>query len=145
MILTYLFPGNVHLKNFTPLMYDETGNGLFHPVRIEGLEPPRLTAQDPKSCAATNYAISASVSLFWTCAFRCRGFVLMAVDYPISNGAKLIIEEMKNEWRLKWKLIELQRRFSLQIFSVANFNKLTNKLRKIFSLWKLHGFIKKGH
>jgi hypothetical protein len=28
-------------------------------VRIEGLEPPRLTALDPKSSAAANYAISA--------------------------------------------------------------------------------------
>ncbi len=28
-------------------------------VRIEGLEPPRLSALDPKSSAATNYAISA--------------------------------------------------------------------------------------
>ena len=29
-------------------------------VRMKGLEPPRLTAQDPKSCAATNYATSAA-------------------------------------------------------------------------------------
>ena len=28
-------------------------------VRMKGLEPPRLSAQDPKSCAATNYATSA--------------------------------------------------------------------------------------
>jgi hypothetical protein len=27
-------------------------------VRMEGLEPPRLTAPDPKSGAATNYATS---------------------------------------------------------------------------------------
>ena len=27
---------------------------------MKGLEPPRLTAQDPKSCAATNYATSAA-------------------------------------------------------------------------------------
>jgi hypothetical protein len=27
---------------------------------MKGLEPPRLTAQDPKSCAATNYATSAN-------------------------------------------------------------------------------------
>ena len=28
-------------------------------VRMKGLEPPRLTAPDPKSGAATNYATSA--------------------------------------------------------------------------------------
>ncbi len=28
-------------------------------VRMKGLEPPRPKAQDPKSCAATNYATSA--------------------------------------------------------------------------------------
>lgn len=28
-------------------------------VRTKGLEPPRLTALDPKSSAATNYAMSA--------------------------------------------------------------------------------------
>ena len=31
-------------------------------VRIKGLEPPRLSASDPKSDVATNYTISASVS-----------------------------------------------------------------------------------
>ena len=31
-------------------------------VRIKGLEPPRLSAPDPKSDAATNYAISALVA-----------------------------------------------------------------------------------
>lgn len=30
-------------------------------VRMEGLEPPRLAAPDPKSGAATNYATSAFV------------------------------------------------------------------------------------
>ncbi len=30
-------------------------------VRMEGLEPPRLTAPDPKSGTATNYATSAFV------------------------------------------------------------------------------------
>ncbi len=39
--------------------------GLFFPkggfiyVRMKGLEPPRLTAPDPKSGAAANYATSA--------------------------------------------------------------------------------------
>ena len=35
-------------------------NGLdFLSVRAKGLEPPRLTALDPKSSAATNYATRA--------------------------------------------------------------------------------------
>ena len=37
-------------------------------VRIGGLEPPRLSPLDPKSSAATNYAISASV--LFHCAAR---------------------------------------------------------------------------
>ncbi len=32
-------------------------------VRMKGLEPPRLTALDPKSSAATNYATSAKATL----------------------------------------------------------------------------------
>ena len=32
--------------------------GFF--VRLKGLEPPRLSAPDPKSGAATNYATTAS-------------------------------------------------------------------------------------
>ena len=31
-------------------------------VRLKGLEPPRLSAPDPKSCAANNYATAAKVS-----------------------------------------------------------------------------------
>ena len=31
-------------------------------VRMEGLEPPRLAAPDPKSGAATNYATSGCIS-----------------------------------------------------------------------------------
>jgi hypothetical protein len=31
----------------------------FFTVRMKGLEPPRLSAPDPKSGAATNYATSA--------------------------------------------------------------------------------------
>jgi hypothetical protein len=37
-----------------------TANCLLKVVRMEGLEPPRLAALDPKSSAAANYA---------TCAF----------------------------------------------------------------------------
>ena len=52
-MMQYLCKG---LKRISP------GNPGF--VRIEGLEPPRLSALDPKSSAATNYAISAK--------FRCK-------------------------------------------------------------------------
>ena len=34
-------------------------------VRMEGLEPPRLAAPDPKSGTATNYATSACDNFFW--------------------------------------------------------------------------------
>lgn len=38
------------------LLYRKEGSGF---VRMKGLEPPRLTAPDPKSGAAANYATSA--------------------------------------------------------------------------------------
>ncbi len=37
-------------------------------VRMKGLEPPRLSAPDPKSGAATNYATSA----YWPDKLRCK-------------------------------------------------------------------------
>ncbi len=42
------------------LLYRKEGSTF---VRMKGLEPPRLTAPDPKSGAAANYATSAN-SLF---------------------------------------------------------------------------------
>ena len=39
---------------------DKTILFYLHFVRVKGLEPPRLTAPDPKSGAATNYATPAS-------------------------------------------------------------------------------------
>ena len=39
----------------------ESFSTLSHSVRIKGLEPPRLSASDPKSDVATNYTISALV------------------------------------------------------------------------------------
>ena len=41
-------------------------------VRIKGLEPPRLSAPDPKSGVATNYTISALV--------RCKGSYFFAIS-----------------------------------------------------------------
>ncbi len=35
---------------------------LFRCVRMKGLEPPRLSALDPKSSAATNYATCANLN-----------------------------------------------------------------------------------
>ena len=49
---------------------------LFFSVRIKGLEPPRLSASDPKSDVATNYTISA------TCA--CPG----ADKHPVRLSAR---------------------------------------------------------
>ena len=48
-------------------------------VRIKGLEPPRLSASDPKSDVATNYTISA-----WLCAQRYEIF------FESSNGGRFI-------------------------------------------------------
>ena len=41
-------------------------------VRIKGLEPPRLSASDPKSDVATNYTISACCLISATCPPRIR-------------------------------------------------------------------------
>ena len=38
-------------------------HGALEVVRMKGLEPPRLTAPDPKSGAAANYATSAFTKL----------------------------------------------------------------------------------
>ncbi len=40
---------------------DNYGRIFFIIVRLKGLEPPRLSAPDPKSGAATNYATAASL------------------------------------------------------------------------------------
>ena len=50
-------------------------------VRIKGLEPPRLSASDPKSDVATNYTISASVC-------RHRSETLGKVSNFIANTAR---------------------------------------------------------
>jgi hypothetical protein len=40
-----------------------TGASRVRFVRMKGLEPPRLTAPDPKSGAAANYATSAAIMI----------------------------------------------------------------------------------
>jgi hypothetical protein len=54
---TRLKPNDYTMKEKTPTIVRLSG--LF--VRLKGLEPPRLSAPDPKSGAATNYATTASV------------------------------------------------------------------------------------
>ena len=44
-------------KNKNEAYFDEPRFGF---VRVKGLEPPRLSALDPKSSAATNYATHAN-------------------------------------------------------------------------------------
>ena len=58
----------------------EAGASEF--VRMKGLEPPRLTAPDPKSGAATNYATSAiacaNVGVFFYPARAARNIFLFS-------------------------------------------------------------------
>lgn len=52
--------------------YKDTAGGVptvF--VRMKGLEPPRLSAPDPKSGVATNYTTSASVVVFGLTGRKC--------------------------------------------------------------------------
>lgn len=55
---------------------DKTILFYLHFVRVKGLEPPRLTAPDPKSGAATNYATGAkqltSIVMFLFCECKYR-------------------------------------------------------------------------
>ena len=46
-------------------------------VRMEGLEPPRLAALDPKSSAATNYATCACCGANIQCFFEYESFSLL--------------------------------------------------------------------
>ena len=46
-------------------------------VRMKGLEPPRLSALDPKSSAATNYATSAN------CGAKIQFFLLRKLFFTI--------------------------------------------------------------
>ena len=51
------------------------------PVRAKGLEPPRLSALDPKSSAATNYATPAGP--YWDC--KGRNIFYNCNTYPKKN------------------------------------------------------------
>ena len=52
------FGGNVNITAEAAQKKSSLQTALFS-VRIKGLEPPRLSASDPKSDVATNYTISA--------------------------------------------------------------------------------------
>ena len=55
------FGGNVNIvAEISAQKKEQFCELLFFSVRIKGLEPPRLSASDPKSDVATNYTISAS-------------------------------------------------------------------------------------
>lgn len=66
-------------------------------VRKEGLEPPRLSAPDPKSGAATNYATCAPLlrtaniqhNLF-NCKVFCENFVLDPIFIFTINNSKVL-------------------------------------------------------
>ena len=53
-------------------------------VRMKGLEPPRLSALDPKSSAATNYATSANcgakIKFFFDRKFNLDDFFLWGME-----------------------------------------------------------------
>lgn len=49
----------INNKNTKPL--NDNTQGFCISVRMKGLEPPRLSAPDPKSGAAANYATSAAL------------------------------------------------------------------------------------
>jgi hypothetical protein len=73
-------------------------------VRIKGLEPPRLSALDPKSSAATNYAISAKLvckcsEYFYNIAnFSDKYFNSFKFNYMDSyqKGFVKIIDQLRN-------------------------------------------------
>ena len=60
-------------------------------VRMKGLEPPRLSALDPKSSAATNYATSANcgakIQLFFDRKFILDVFFIWGLLIGRINGA----------------------------------------------------------
>src|SRR5689334_528605 len=60
-------------------------------VRMEGLEPPRLSAPDPKSGTATNYATCASstfaVPSYWDC--RCKCLRKALISGSLQKGVQI--------------------------------------------------------
>jgi hypothetical protein len=63
---------------------------IFGVVRMKGLEPPRLSAPDPKSGAATNYATSAFFTGIAPCFCGCKYtiFFMLSLFNQKENGVK---------------------------------------------------------
>ena len=66
-------------------------------VRVVGVEPTRITSQEPKSCASANSAIPAYINVRKTC----RYFVVLCF-YTVRNrgGAYCLIRAYKNRMSL---------------------------------------------
>ncbi len=73
MIMVYAKLQNINKKT------DESEEFICFFVRLKGLEPPRLSAPDPKSGAATNYATAA----LWF--LRVQRYILFSVSTRLSK------------------------------------------------------------
>lgn len=66
-------PGHgIEVLGFLSFRFQDPISSIQDPgfsVRMKGLEPPRLTAPDPKSGAATNYATSAFQAILPGCKY----------------------------------------------------------------------------
>ncbi len=63
-------------------------------VRMKGLEPPRLSALDPKSSAATNYATSAIMLRRYTFLIVCTKNPFCREEVILFETSMLIYQEI---------------------------------------------------
>ncbi len=63
-------------------------------VRMKGLEPPRLSALDPKSSAATNYATSAIILQRYKFLIACPRNPFFRAEWILSENPAVIYPEM---------------------------------------------------